>query len=133
VTSRTVMAARLGPASIRSGGRTVLVQVPANATEQMQDRIDTVMKRFLRDSDQLLYAGSNPTASTPAVDRVVSFAGRYGLMADPIEVSGIEPDLVIVIIDPLEDNIHTLTSPARVLAQYQRADLVITELPDHID
>ena len=105
MTSRTVMAARIGPASLRSGPRHVLAYVPKNAS---QDQIDIVLKPHVRDGDQLLYAGRDPLPSA-------------------------EPDLIVVILDPLEDNIHSLTSPARVMARYQHADFLITELPDQIN
>jgi hypothetical protein len=125
VTSRRVMAARLGPASLQSGRRNVLVYVPETAGESDQERIDSVLKKFLRDSDQLSYPGSDG-------DRVISFGERYGLLTDSAELIGEDPNLVLVIIDPLADNLHALTSPARVMARYQRADFVITELPDLI-
>lgn len=129
MTSRTVMAARMSASSLHDGPRSVYVCVPEGTGPKFQEQIDSVLEKFIRAGDRLLYTGAD-TELDDFPDPVAAFGAWRGLFADPIEAELTEPDLVIVIIDPLGDNTHALTSPARVMALYQRADLVITELPD---
>jgi hypothetical protein len=122
MTRRTVMAARFGPASLRSGPRSVYIHVPETTGPDHQDLIDAVLRKLIRYDDRLIY----PDTSAGA-DPVIRFAERYGLFADPLAGESAQPDLTIDIVDPAGDN--TLGSLARVLAEQQGADLIITELP----
>lgn len=127
MTSRTVMAAHVSPASLRSGGRSVYIcaPVPQHASAEYQARIDAVLGKFIRYEDHLLYPSRS--GDTASADPVVAFAEQHGLFTYPMSGETSPPDLVIVIVDPLADN--PLNVPARLLAMYQRADLIVTELP----
>ncbi|MET0887247.1 MAG: hypothetical protein ABWX92_12420, partial [Mycetocola sp.] len=95
MTRRTVMAARIGPASLRSGPRSVYINVPENIGPDHQELVNAVLKKLIRYDDRLIYPD--------AVDRaapVVAFAERYGLLADPLGGESTQPHLTIDIIDP---------------------------------
>jgi hypothetical protein len=121
------MAARIGPASLRRGPRSVYICAPSPQTPDANhhDLIDAALKSIVRADDRLLYP-SYPGAEDSA-DSVISFALNHNLFADPMAGEDTPPDLVIVIVDPLGDN--ELLSPARLLAMPLSTDLIITELP----
>lgn len=125
MTSRTVMAAWLGPASLHRGPRSVYICVPEGTSQKHQKQLDTVLKEILRGGDRLLYASAPVDGNA---DPVISFAERHGLFADPIVGEGSAPDLIVIIIDPLRDN--TAALQARTLAAHGDSDLLIAELPD---
>ncbi|MCI4659629.1 hypothetical protein [Cryobacterium zhongshanensis] len=131
MTSRTVMAARVSHASLRSGGRSVYICAPvAQATSpEYESRIDAVLAKLIRFDDRLLYP-SQP-GDTLSADSVVAFGEKHGLFTYPMSGENSPPDLVIVIVDPLGGN--PLSAAARLLAMYQRADLIVSELPVHFD
>lgn len=120
--SRTVMIGRIGPATLRSGSRSVYVHVPESIGPNHQELVDAVLKKVVRYEDRLLYpdtiAGTAP---------VIAFAERHGLMIDPLSGENSPPDLIIDIVDPLADS--SIPSLAQLLAEQQGADLIVTELP----
>lgn len=122
MTSRTVMAARVGPASLRSGPRSVYVCVSEKTSPNNEELIDVMLKKTIRAGDRLFY----PETSAGA-DPVIAFAEQHGLMADPMAGDDTPPDLVIVIIDPLGDD--AFPSLARALATQHSADLITFVLP----
>lgn len=124
MTSRTVMAAWLRPASLRRGPRSVYICVPEGTSHKHQEQLETVLKEILRANDRLLYS----SADADSVDPIVAFAERHGLFADPIVGEGSAPDLIVIIVDPLRDN--TAALQARTLATHGDSDLLIAELPD---
>lgn len=122
MTSRTVMAARVGPASMRSGPRSVYVCVSEKTSPDNEGLIDAMLKKHVRPGDRLFY----PETSAGA-DPVIAFAGEHGLLADPMADDDTPPDLVIVIIDPLGDD--AFPTLARELATQHSADLITFALP----
>jgi hypothetical protein len=103
--------------------------VPQAASAEYQVRINAVLGKFIGYDDRLLYPSRKEDASS--ADSVVAFAEKHGLFTYPMSGESTPPDLVIVIVDPLADN--PLNAPARLLAMYQRADLIVTELPALFD
>ncbi|MFF2053836.1 hypothetical protein ACFVU2_19685 [Leifsonia sp. NPDC058194] len=122
MTSRTVMAAWLGPASQRSGPRRVFVCVPDTLRPYHEAQIATVLNEIIRSGDQLLTAGSDDS------DPIASFGALYGYPVTSVAAWPAPPDLIVIVLDPLADN--TAALQARALAANGKSDLLIAELPD---
>lgn len=126
MSNRTVMAGRIGPASLREGSRSVYICAPGKNGPDHQELINAVLEKVIRHSDRLLYINGNASA-----DPVIAFAERYGLFTDQLMTNSSRPDLIVAIVDPLGDNAHA--TRARTLAKQKRSDLFITELPAFIE
>lgn len=117
------MLARYAARGLRPGPRSVYICVPESANPRMGERVQQVLGSLIRGGDRLIYANR-----TAAVDPVIRFAERHGVMADPISGEQTAPDLILVLIDPLHDSASALE--ARALAPEGDSNLVIAELPD---
>jgi hypothetical protein len=122
------MAAWLGPASLRSGPRTVYVCVPDALRPYHQAQIATVLTEIVREGDRLLTA---ETVTSAGDDPVAVFGSQNGHAVDLVTAESAAPDLIVIVLDPLGDN--TAALQARSLAAHGDSDLVIAELPDLSD
>jgi len=123
VTSKRVMAARLGPTSQREGGRSVFVCAPLKKNPFDQAHIDSVLASVIRPGDRLVTADA--TAGSQ-LDAVTAYGEAHGFAVSAITLETTSPDLIVLILDPLQDNTDILR--ARTLAVHGDSDIVLAEL-----
>lgn len=125
MTKRTVMAAWLGPASMRDGARSVYICVPVGVA--LAGRLDDTLATIVRPADRVLFASDFADADT---DPVAEYAAAHGNESRSIRDEQEAPDLVVVILDPFADSASSLQATA--LLPRGPFDLVLAELPDPI-
>lgn len=123
MTKKTVMAAWLGPTSLREGPRSVYVCVPDGTLNDPD--LEAVLRDIVRATDRLLFSSEFHDADH---DPVAAYAANRGLDARSIRDETLAPDLIVVVVHPFRDSASALRASA--LAAPGPFDLVIAELPD---